>query len=198
MEGQVNRFGDTMQNMIKEHPNDALMQFKYNSFLRDAIFQLALQIMGNFALCKDVAVMYREVHAKCISPGLALVDKCAIPSEKKVEKMTDTEKAEHNRKIDANKKDLSDYAGKAATTIKEIVKKKQDEMMGTLKKRMDEIEQELGEFPVELRPTPQEKRAIEVGNEITANAIKEEAMSQPSGMDMMTGGEETIVDYGDF
>lgn len=196
MESQVKRFGDAVNNMIAEHPNDMLMQFKYNSFLRDAIFQLSVQIMGNFALCKDVALMYREVHQKCIGPGLALVDRCAIPAEKKVEKMSDAEKAEHNKRIDTNKKELSTYATKAETTIKEIVKKKQDEMIGGLKKRIDDIDQEIGEFPVELRPTQQEKRAIELGKDIAANAIKEEAMSQPSGLDILAGGEETIVDYG--
>jgi len=183
-ESQVKKF-DRDVKMIAESL-DGPSVLKYNAFLRDGIFQLTLQIHAQFELFKDITGMYRTVHAQCITEGLELVGKCAVPPVKPVANMNDAELAAHHTFLEDRRKEMSTYTKKASDTIRSIVEEKQNAIISGIEKRVAEIEAQIEEFPIELqKPSEAKMKAITNGTEIASNQSKEQVYSESSGVPAM-------------
>jgi hypothetical protein len=59
-------------------------------------------------------------------------------------------------------------------------------MKAGMQKRLDDIDAQLEQFPIALKPSPEKRAAIENGKVIMDAAVKEDLASQPSSMKAMT------------
>ena len=197
--------------VIKKNPGNELLAFRYNAYLRDVIFQLALQICGNFSVIRDIAEMYLNVHRVCIEPGLKLVSDCDVPASKDVKDMSPSEVTAYYALLQAKEKKMKDYNDKAEKDVETIVKavsctpsmfpkfcidhfnQKQTEIINSLQKRIDKIGSEIQEFPVEMRPSPKQIEAIKDSKQITGAALQEQQFKQPSALAITTGRDQTLT-----
>ena len=121
IDSQVVPFDREIEIMIKKNPGNELKAFRYNAYLRDVIFQLALQISGNFSVIRDVAEMYLAVHRTCIEPGLKLVNDCDVPTSKEVKHMSADEVAVYYALLEKKQKSMIDYNKQAEENVARIV-----------------------------------------------------------------------------
>ncbi|KAK3996432.1 hypothetical protein QBC44DRAFT_365557 [Cladorrhinum sp. PSN332] len=156
VEKQVMPFVSDLELYAKMNSSKAEL---YDSYYRDVIFRMVLQILSSLSLYRDVATMYIDVDEQNLS---------------------------NDAFFERQRKTLSEYNTEAEEKVHEIVKAKQEEILGKTQDRIQSISNTFEQFPAQFRPQPGsiEARAAKDGAGLLT-ATAEAEVAKPSALEVM-------------
>ncbi|KAI1746896.1 hypothetical protein F4782DRAFT_552870 [Xylaria castorea] len=161
----------------------------YGNYMRDVIFNFALQILAKFSLFRDVAKMYNRVDQEAIKPGLKLVNEVgAIEGQAG---MTD------DQLFEFRKKKMLEWCNGAETIVKTVVKEQQDSILKTLQTRISDIEQSIAVFPLEYQPDKNTSEAIEGGAALIKDSNQKQIESSQDNSTVAQVMSSSELDFGE-
>ncbi|KAI2628393.1 hypothetical protein GGS21DRAFT_241554 [Xylaria nigripes] len=107
-------------------PERSILNFSFTDFQRQLIFGFSLSIRAYFELFQDISAMYRKIDNDYIRDGLKMVN------EMQVEYGSISDKTAAQKILDKKMRAVSDFNVSAVQGVKNVIKQKQDEIMGNL------------------------------------------------------------------
>ncbi|KAI1813256.1 hypothetical protein GGS20DRAFT_554154 [Poronia punctata] len=133
VQDQVDRFIEYLEHLPDAETETRILNFTFTDFQRQTIFGFALNIQAYFDLFRDIADMYREVDNKFIQRGIELMT--TLQSEYDQNRDKD--------QLETRKKEAMDFNTQAMEGVKEIVRKRQEEISNNLEKNAAEAADDL-------------------------------------------------------
>ncbi|WVR09824.1 hypothetical protein IAU60_006900 [Kwoniella sp. DSM 27419] len=180
---QVEPFSNELEDVRSKVANELAEQ--YNIFMRDQIFDVMVHLASSFGLLRDVGDMYNRVHAEFIAQGLHRIERMAPDGPRIRDDMRPEERAERERYAQRVNQELADFTGRAERDARSIVQKKQEERINTLRTRVNDLTEQLNEFPSQLRPSEPEMKAVILGRDLACAALREALACEPDALDLL-------------
>ncbi|KAK1777277.1 hypothetical protein QBC45DRAFT_417155 [Copromyces sp. CBS 386.78] len=171
----VEPFLETVKMIVAADGTDPYKDLKignytYTDFQRSQLYSAAVTMRAYFGVFGDIAKMWVQLSKDSIMPGLNMCDELSVTVD-------DKDGAAQMRKKIA---DLNKWATDAIDRVQKIAEEKQQEIMGGMESRI----QEVAETTSQITPPPAATvKAITAGTEVTKQAaishITEKAKSSP-------------------